>query len=1229
MMTLRSRTRRSLALMLSALLAIVGLAVVPVTAATADDHRLVTLVGNLQSELGCADDWQPDCEATVLAATGTADVYASVFTIPEGSWEYKVAIGGTWDEAYGLNGGDDNIPLTLAGPSEIRVVFDDSTQRVGLELLDVRGDYTAADEELVAPPVRQPGSDEVFYFVLTDRFQNGDARNDTGGIDGGRLDHGFDPADKGFFHGGDIAGLRAELDYIEGLGTTAIWLTPSFKNMPVQGEGDDASAGYHGYWVTDFTQIDPHLGTNAELEALIADAHSRGIKVYFDIITNHTADVIDYEEGQYSYIDKAASPYRDAAGDAFDPDDYAGTGDFPALDAATSFPYTPVARPGLEDVKVPAWLNDPTLYHNRGNSTWSGESVTYGDFEGLDDLMTEHPTVVDGFIDVYQDWIDLGIDGFRIDTVKHVNFEFWEKWSEEVLAYAHAQGKPDFFMFGEVYDADPRLLSPYVRETDMNSVLDFTFQAEVTGYAGGTNWATALEYLFGGDDYYTTPHSSASALPTFLGNHDMGRIGYLLRGSDDPLARSAFAHEIMFLTRGQPVVYYGDEQGFAGADPGNDKSARQSLFASQVEEYVGQSLLTGEQLGSQDRFDTGAELYMHIADLAELRGAHAALSQGAQFELHVEQGVGVYAFSRVDRDEKIEYLVALNNAAEAKSVALTALTPGATFDRIHGGGAAQLTSDGAAEVTVEVPARSAVVYRADRAVAASDLDLALAAPAAGAGVSGLTAVSADLGATAWNETSFAWRVAGSDTWRALGTAESTAPRVFHDVAGLAQGTLIEYRAIAVDAAGTPTATSTYASVGNAVTTTPSEEPGGPDADMVTIPGNHGGAMGCNNWQPECALAQLTLREDGVYEGTFDLPAGQYEYKIAVGGSWDENYGANGVPGGDNVHYTHTGGPVTFYFDPVSKQFQNTAEGPIVTLPGSFQSQVGCGGDWQPECLSAWLTDGDKDGVYEWSTSALAAGSYETKVAHGLSWAENYGVDGVFDGANYAFSASAGKQVVFRYTLATHILEIEVTDPPLAGTGQLRAHWVSEDTIAWPAALLGGADAADLSWSLHHSATATLALGEDGVTGGDAVELEYESAGLSDAEKARFPHLAGHIALRPVGLDRADVQQILTSQVQILQETSDAAPTAFTGVQLPGVLDDLYADALDGVALGAVPGGYSTDFSVWAPTAQDVALLTWDADGAGEPTRHEASFDEATGTWSAAASARTAPRTCGR
>ncbi len=473
---------------------------------------------------------------------------------------------------------------------------------------------------------------------------------------------------------------------------------------------------------------------------------------------------------------------------------------------------------------MPSWLNDPTLYHNRGDSTWAGESVTLGDFVGLDDLMTEHPTVVDGFVDVYQDWVDLGIDGFRIDTAKHVNFEFWEKWSTEVLDYAHAVGKPDFFMFGEVYDADPAKLSPYVRKTDMNSVLDFTFQSNATSYAKGGS-AAQLQALFAGDDMYTTPDSSATALPTFLGNHDMGRIGYFVAGAD-ALQRDELAHELMYLTRGQPVVYYGDEQGFAGT--GGDKDARQSMFATQTAEYANQPLVTGGQLGSQDRFDATAPLYQHIADLAQLRETHPALESGAQIERYADDGAGVYAFSRVDRDEKIEYLVATNSATTDKTVSVPTLTTDAAFTPLYGGGQA-FTTDATGVASVTVPALSSVVFTADGQVTApaEAAELSIAVPEAGAALTGLAPVSADI-ADAWAETSFAWRVVGDDEWTPLGTAEDTTPRVFHDVAPLAAGTLVEYRAVTTDAAGTRSAASTYASVGNGVTTTVPDEPEEPD-----------------------------------------------------------------------------------------------------------------------------------------------------------------------------------------------------------------------------------------------------------------------------------------------------------------------------------------------------------------------------------------------------------------
>src|SRR5215216_1359447 len=407
--------------------------------------------------------------------------------------------------------------------------------------------------------LRQPVTDQNFYFVMADRFENGDAANDNGGLPPGTGagQSGFDPAGKGWYHGGDLKGLRAKLDYIKGLGTTAIWLTPSFKNKAVQPE--DRSAGYHGYWITDFTRIDPHLGENADLRKLIEAAHARGMKVYFDIITNHTADVIGYEEGaRTGYVSKDRRPYTDAAGRAFDDRDFAGTSAFPPLDAASSFPYRPVLEPSERNLKVPAWLNDVTLYHNRGNTTFTGEDSQYGDFFGLDDLFTENPKVVNGFIDIYSAWIrDFGIDGFRIDTMKHVNDEFWQKFGPGIVKYAREHGKPDFFMFGEVAldgtDAAAKAFtSHYTTHDRMQAVLDFPFKDAARNFASRSQDNSQLATFFANDDWYTDADSNVYELPTFLGNHDNGRIGFFLNadnpgaGDAELVARDRLAHELMY-----------------------------------------------------------------------------------------------------------------------------------------------------------------------------------------------------------------------------------------------------------------------------------------------------------------------------------------------------------------------------------------------------------------------------------------------------------------------------------------------------------------------------------------------------------------------------------------------------------------------------------------------------------------------------------------------------------
>jgi hypothetical protein len=162
---------------------------------------------------------------------------------------------------------------------------------------------------LARPPIVPAIASRRIYFVLTDRYANGDPSNDRGGLEGTREATGFDPTDPGYYHGGDLRGLTAGLRRIKDLGVNAIWVTPVVKQKPVQ----NGSAAYHGYWGLDFTHVDPHLGTDRDFARFVATAHRLGLEVYLDVVVNHTADVIFLGSG---YSD---APYQDCRGRVFDP----------------------------------------------------------------------------------------------------------------------------------------------------------------------------------------------------------------------------------------------------------------------------------------------------------------------------------------------------------------------------------------------------------------------------------------------------------------------------------------------------------------------------------------------------------------------------------------------------------------------------------------------------------------------------------------------------------------------------------------------------------------------------------------------------------------------------------------------------------------------------------------------------------------------------------------------
>ncbi|HLF87893.1 MAG TPA: alpha-amylase family glycosyl hydrolase [Anaerolineales bacterium] len=218
---------------------------------------------------------------------------------------------------------------------------------------------------------------------------------------------------------------------------------------------------------------------------------------------------------------------------------------------------------------------------------------------------------------------------------------------------------------------------------------------------------------------------------------------------------------------------------------------------------------------------------------------------------------------------------------------------------------------------------------------------------------------------------------------------------------------------------------------------------------VTIAGSLQSELGCpGDWQPECANTHLGYdANDDVWQGVFTVPAGNWEYKAALNNSWDENYGANAVPNGGNI-FLNLGAEtsVKFYYDHKSHWVTDNQNSFIATVPGSFQSELGCSGNWDPGCLRSWLQDPDGDGTYSFTTTASTPGNYEAKVTINESWDENYGVGGVQNGPNIPFSvAIPNSEVTFSYDPISHILTITVTSPGHAQDNNVEWDGVRHDS----------------------------------------------------------------------------------------------------------------------------------------------------------------------------------------
>jgi glycosidase len=654
-----------------------------------------------------------------------------------------------------------------------------------------------------SPSLADPGppsalAQQRIYFVLTDRYANGDPSNDTGGYAGGRNQNGYDPSSTGYWHGGDFKGLTGDcadpargLARIKGLGFSAVWVTPPVVNQVFAG----SSAGYHGYWGLDFTNVDPHLGTNQDFADFVACAHGLGLKVIMDVVVNHTGDVVLLSGGS-TYSD---APYRDCKGKVFRPGAYVGKSTFPCLSAA-NMPRAPFVLPALAQAKKPEWLNDPLNYHDRGDIAFdscSEKCYQQGDFFGLDDLFTEKPTVARGLAELFAGWVTrYKLDGFRVDTARHVNPGFFKLWVPRILAAAKTAGVADFQVFGEVFDSSSIELSTYVRDRGLPNVLDFAFQDRATGYASGGSGALGLAHRLDDDDYFRKADGVEPAPPTFLGNHDMGRAAFQVLSKNPGarpellLQRTLLAYDLLYLMRGAPVVYYGDEVGMAGT--GGDQAARQDMFPTQVADWRTQARVGSPPIGGGSSFDVTANpIELELKKLSALRDVNAALSTGWSLVRYAKGAL--LAVSRIDPASKQEYLALFNNGSAAASVIATTSTPSASWSALLGTGAA--SSDAAGTIRVSVPATGALLLKAGEPIPARPPGKPKLS-VKGDDLSSLWAVRATVGGTAPVSVGFAVRRANAKGWQRLGVDTSPPYRAFLDPVRFKKREQVEVVAIA-------------------------------------------------------------------------------------------------------------------------------------------------------------------------------------------------------------------------------------------------------------------------------------------------------------------------------------------------------------------------------------------------------------------------------------------------
>lgn len=384
----------------------------------------------------------------------------------------------------------------------------------------------------------------------------------------------------------------------------------------------------------------------------------------------------------------------------------------------------------------------------------------------------------------------------------------------------------------------------------------------------------------------------------------------------------------------------------------------------------------------------------------------------------------------------------------------------------------------------------------------------------------------------------------------------------------------------------------------------------PLPSLVNVPGTFQPLLGCPApWAPDCVDTALAYNEAwGIWTRTFTIPAGDYEFKVALNGGWGENYGAFADRDGANIRLSlATEQDVTFYYSDKTKWIADDARHTIVTAFGDFQTLAGCESNNDPACMAVWLQDPDGDGMYSGTTNALPAGDYNARFALGFD--ESTAIEPV------TFNVPTDNiAVTFTYDGSMNLMVVNAGGSVISGANlrDLRAYWVNEDTFLWDVEVDETAN-----YYVLYSPTAQMNVTLFGLAGEyERVALMPSDAPLDEATAQKFPHLAGLPAFTLA--EGADRDAILRGQFAIAQFSATDELQDINGVQMAGALDALYAtDAPLGVNYA---DGVPT-LSVWAPTAQTVSLLLFDdSNPRTRATEYEMAREDATGVWSVAGAA---------